>query len=173
MVDINSFYNSILNIDTRDKTKDIKNIVLGEKRKLTDQVEELDGFCKYIANQIKYQISVKLSGVHVYYLNLEELVGVDHVALIAEYMNNDNLVRLLIDPTFSQFVRKDNNKLVYLDFWPSDKINDKDLVQDLIDSGVSIIDNDRFQQYINSFSNFCTEYNLDNFLNSFKIQSRK
>ena len=106
-------------------------------------------------------------------MNLEELVGVDHVALIVEYMNNDNLVRLLIDPTFSQFVRKDNNKLVYLDFWPSDKINDKDLVQDLIDSGVSIIDNDRFQQYVNSFSNFCTEYNLDNFLNSFKIQSRK
>ena len=59
MVDINSFYNSILNIDTRDKTKDIKNIVLEEKRKLTDQVEELDGFCKYIANQIKYQISGK------------------------------------------------------------------------------------------------------------------
>ncbi len=173
MVDINSFYNSILNIDTRDKTKDIKNIVLEERRKLTDQVEELDGFCKYIANQIKYQISVKLSGVNVYYLNLEELVGVDHVALLAEYMNNDNLVRLLIDPTFSQFVRKDNNKLVYLDFWPSDKINDKDLVHDLVDSGVSIIDNDRFQQYVNSFSNFCTEYNLDNFLNSFKIQTRK
>ena len=173
MVDINSFYNSILNIDTRDKTKDIKSIVLEERRKLTDQVEELDGFCKYIANQIKYQISVKLSGVNVYYLNLEELVGVDHVALLAEYMNNDNLVRLLIDPTFSQFVRKDNNKLVYLDFWPSDKINDKDLVHDLVDSGVSIIDNDRFQQYVNSFSNFCTEYNLDNFLNSFKIQTRK
>ena len=36
MVDINSFYNSILNIDTRDKTKDIKSIVLEERRKLTD-----------------------------------------------------------------------------------------------------------------------------------------
>ncbi len=41
MVDINSFYNSILNIDTRDKTKDIKSIVLEERRKLTDQVENL------------------------------------------------------------------------------------------------------------------------------------
>lgn len=173
MVDINSFYNSILNIDTRDKTKDIKNIVLEEKRKLTDQVEELDGFCKYIANQIKYQISLKLSGVHVCYLNLEELVGVDHVALLVEYMNNDNLVRLLIDPTFPQFVRKDNNKLVYLDFWPSDKITDKDLVHDLIDSGVSIIDNDRFKQYINSFSSIYTEYNLDTFLNSTSIKNRK
>lgn len=173
MVDINSFYNSILNIDTRDKTKDIKSIVLEERRKLTDQVEELDGFCKYIANQIRYQISLKLSGVHVYYLNLEELVGVDHVALIAEYMNNDNLVRLLIDPTFLQFVRKDNNKLVYLDFWPSDKITDKDLVHNLIDSGVSIIDNDRFQQYVNSFSSIYTEYNLDTFLNSTSIKNRK
>ena len=106
-------------------------------------------------------------------MNLEELVGVDHVALIVEYMNNDNLVRLLIDSTFPQFVRKDNNKLVYLDFWPSDKITDKDLVHDLIDSGVSIIDNDRFQQYVNSFSSIYTEYNLEDFLNSISIKNRK
>lgn len=167
MTDINSFYNSILNINRKDRKEEIKGIVLEEKSKLIDQVERMDGFCKYIANQIKYQISTSLSGVHVYYLNLEELVGVDHVALIAEYMKSDNLIRLLIDPTFIQFVRKEDSKLIQLDAWPSDKIDDKDLIYDLIDSGVSLIDNDRFKQYVNSFSNVCFEYNLDDYLKSY------
>ncbi len=86
MADLYSFYNQILNIDKKDKTEKIKNIVLEEKQKLGNQVDNLDGFCKYIANQIKFQISTTLSGVHVYDLDLEELVGVDHVALIVEYM---------------------------------------------------------------------------------------
>lgn len=167
MADINSFYNSILNINKNNRKEEIKNIVLIEKNKLADQVKILDGFCKYIANQIHYQISTKLSGIHVYYLNLEELVGVDHVALIVEYMNDNNLIRLLVDPTFIQFVRKENSKLVYLNVWPSDKIGDKELINDLINDGVSIVDNSRFNQYVNSFSNVYYEYNLDDYLKSY------
>lgn len=79
----------------------------------------------------------------------------------------------MIDPTFIQFVRKDNTKLVYLDIWPSDKINDKDFIHDLVESGVSLIDDDRFQQYINSFSPIMLKYNLDDYIMSDNLENLK
>lgn len=55
MADLYSFYNQILNIDKKDKTEKIKNIVLEEKQKLGNQVDNLDGILLIKLN-FKFQL---------------------------------------------------------------------------------------------------------------------
>ena len=94
-MDLESFYNSILNIGNKDKYNDIVKIVKEEKARLLENTDSLDGFCKYLANQIKYEIKTNLSGVWVNSIDLNELVQVDHVVLLAEYHNNDDMKKEL------------------------------------------------------------------------------
>ncbi len=162
------FYNSILNIEGKDKEADIKAIVFDEREKLADKVLEFDGFCKYLANQIEYRIVQDISGVHTYKIDLNDLVYVDHTILIAEYMTNSNMKRLLINPSFSQFVRKDNSNLVKLVEWPGDKI-DRNLLSNLLTSGVVEVNNDSFKNYLNSFGRVDDNFSLDNYLLEGKI----
>lgn len=168
MSSLYDFYNSILNIGNKDKELDIKRIALDEREKLTDKVLELDGFCKYLANQVEYRIGQEISGVHTYKIDLSELVFVDHTILIAEYMANSNMKRLLIDPSFSQFVRKDNSSLIKLDEWPGDKI-DKGLLFNLLNSGVVEVNNNSFKNYLDSFGYVNDNFNLDDYLLESKI----
>lgn len=164
MSNLYDFYNSILNIEDKDKESEIKAIVLDERKKLTDKVFSLDGFCKYLANQIEYRIVQEVSFVHTYKIDLRDLVSVDHTILIAEYMTNSNMKRLLIDPSFSQFVRKDNSSLVKLGEWPGDKI-DNYLLSNLLTSGVVEVNNDSFRKFGNVDNNF----DLYNYLLESKI----
>ena len=46
-MDLESFYNSILNIGNKDKYNDIVKIVKEEKARLLENTDSLDGFCKY------------------------------------------------------------------------------------------------------------------------------
>ncbi len=133
MEDIYSFYRSILNIKNEDQKEKIKNIVKNEKEKLLSKVESLDGFCIYIASQIQNQLNK--NGITTYYVDLNELVQVDHVVLISEYLYQGKTKRILIDPTFTQFVKADQKKLIKLEQWPSEKL-DKDLVFHLVNDGI-------------------------------------
>ena len=94
MEDIYSFYRSILNIKNEDQKEKIKNIVKNEKEKLLSKVESLDGFCIYIASQIQNQLNK--NGITTYYVDLNELVQVDHVVLISEYLYQGKTKRILI-----------------------------------------------------------------------------
>ena len=134
-MDLYSFYNSILNIGNTSKEVIIK-IVLEEKKKLEDKTSNLDGFCKYIANQI--DVRLKELNIKTYKIDLKNIVDVDHVVLIAEYKVNDQIKRLLIDPTFSQFQKSENKILVKLDKWPSDKL-DSSILNPLLENGAIVI----------------------------------
>lgn len=160
MSDLNDFYNSILNIDTRNKDSNIKKIVLEEKEKVLQEVKSLEGFCKYLANQIEYRLKKEVPGIHVYSIDFDELIGLNHTILIAEYKKNTNMKRLLIDPSFSQFVKKDNNTLINLEEWPSDRIN-KQTLEELLNNGLIEINNEIFRDYLNSFGLNNLNFDLD------------
>lgn len=166
MEDIYSFYRSILNIKNEDQKEKIKNIVKNEKEKLLSKVESLDGFCIYIASQIQNQLNK--NGITTYYVDLNELVQVDHVVLISEYLYQGKTKRILIDPTFTQFVKADQKKLIKLEQWPSEKL-DKDLVFHLVNDGIIEIDDSVFNQYINAFNSVEQEIDLDEYLLNMKV----
>lgn len=155
---VNFSYNSILHID---KKEIIKNIVKKEKEKLLFKTQDLAGFCKYIANQIECELKEK--SITAYYIDLNEIVGIDHVFLIAEYMSDKILKRILIDPTISQFVKSEEKQLLKLQNWPSEKM-DSEMLENLLKNGMVEIDNWLFNNYINSFNSVNQNINLDEYL---------
>lgn len=169
MNDIYSFYNSILNIGNADRQDIIKKTVLKQRAKLLEYADCLDGFCIYIAAQIEEDL--RQLGITTYYVDLNELADVDHVSLIAEYMVDDEVQRILIDPTFEQFVKKDDKKLLKLKEWPSEKIENKDLVMNLRVDGCCIIDNEKFNDYVNSFCPVKQQISLNEYLLDRRIKS--
>ena len=171
-MDLESFYNSILNIGNKDKYNDIVKIVKEKKARLLENTDSLDGFCKYLANQIEYEIKTNLSGVWVNSIDLNELVQVDHVVLLAEYHNNDDMKRLLIDPTFSQFTKPSDKKLVGLASWPSENL-DESFRDKLLTDGVVEVDDTSFNRYLDSFGNHYQDINLDRYLRDRKADKIK
>ena len=161
------FCNSILNIRNIDASEKIKNIIKEEKSKLSNINVDLSGYCKYIASILEDRL--KEINIKTYWLDLNELINIDHVILIAEYKHNNQLKRNLIDPTFNQFVKKDNNKLLKLKEWPSEKI-DKDILNELLTSGVIELDSYKFNNYLSSFGKK-TNLNLDEFLINYKKEN--
>lgn len=116
-----------------------------------------------MANQIKYRINQEVLGVHIYKIDLNDFGLVDHTILIAEYMANSQMKRLLIDPSFIQFVKKDNTHLIKLDKWPGDNI-DGNTLSNLVEYGVVEIDNLSFKNYLDSFAGVSVKFNLEDYL---------
>lgn len=162
MGNINEFYNSILNIRNVDKEENIIEIISSEKEKLLKQTNNLVGFCKYLASAI--ELRLRQNQIRTYLLDLNEIVFVDHVSLIAEYNYGGKLKRFLIDPTFIQFVKQENLKLIKLKNWPSDKINEPKMVLDFLEKGMTEIDDNLFNKYINAFSQSEVYLDLNKYL---------
>ena len=143
MNNIDDFYNSILNIRIQQNEK-TKQLIKGITKNAVDEVKKvtpnLEGFCKFLASEI--QEKLEQNGIKNYWIDLNDLVAVDHVVLIAEYRTNEGLKRFLIDPSFIQFTKQQNKKLIKLDEQPSEKIKNKMIVQDLVQTGVTQLDND-------------------------------
>lgn len=158
-MNLNEFYNSLLNINPTGNIDTVKNIVAVEKNKLTNINKDFQGFCKYMADQISCQLD--LCHIKNYLVDLNSF-GIDHVILIAEYSIENKINRVLIDPTFIQFTKKDNLKLLTLKEWPSEILN-KELVDELNNSGVINLDDKVFNNYLNAFG--IKEYiNLEDYL---------
>lgn len=170
MNNIYSFYNSILNIQDEDQKETIQSIVLKEKESVLSQVDFLDGLCVYMALQIQNKLREK--SITTYYIDLNELVHIDHVVLIAEYTYHGQIKRILIDPTFIQFVKDDQKKRIKLAWWPSEKL-DKKIVNKLLSSGMIEIDSDLFNHYINAFTQEEQNIPLDEFLLNGKLRKIK
>lgn len=165
MNNIDDFYNSILNIRIQQNEK-TKQLIKGITKNAVDEVKKvtpnLEGFCKFLASEI--QEKLEQNGIKNYWIDLNDLVAVDHVVLIAEYRTNEGLKRFLIDPSFIQFTKQENKKLIKLDEWPSEKIKNKMIVQDLVQTGVTQLDNDIWNEYLSSFSNKQNNTTLDELL---------
>ena len=156
MNDINNFYDSILNIGNIDKFEKIKEIVNIERKKLLNQVDELDGFCKFIANQIECDIKENISGVKTTLIDLNDISNIDHVFLIAEYRFNNEIKKILIDPTFVQFAKQKNKTLVNLKYWPSEKL-DSNFVDILLKDGLIKVNEEDLKKYLRAFNNIKKE----------------
>lgn len=163
MDDLKDFYNSILHINRKDFENEIKKIVKEETEDLISKSNELDGFCRYLANQIECRINEEIGGVDIHTIDLKDFGLVDHTILIIEYMTNSKMKRLLVDPSFTQFVKKDNSQLLKLESWPS-VIIDKNILSNLLKYGVVEIDNALFNNYLNSFGGKITNFSLDDYL---------
>ena len=156
MNDISDFYDSILNIGNIDKFEKIKEIVNIERKKLLNQVNELDGFCKFIANQIECDIKENISGVKTTLIDLNDISNIDHVFLIAEYRFNNEIKKILIDPTFVQFTKQKNKALVNLKYWPSEKL-DSNFVDILLKDGLIKVNEEDLKNYLRAFNNITKE----------------
>ncbi len=162
MTDLYSFYHSLLNINRKISKEEIQKIVAEEKQKLKKQVSQVDGFCIFLASQIEARLQE--IGVKAYQLNLFDIVGVDHMALIVEYNEKNEIKRILIDPTFEQFQKKENKILFKLKQWPSEKMYHKNCVKELLQTGICNINNDILNDYLSSFSDYKIEISLDELL---------
>lgn len=165
MNNIDDFYNSILNIRLQENTK-VKDLVQGITKNAVEEVKKvaptLDGFCKFLASEIQEKLDQ--NGIRNYWIDLNELVNVDHVVLIAEYRTTMGMQHILIDPSFQQFVKQENKKLIKLDNWPSEKIKDKNMVEDLIKTGVAELDERRWSDYVTGFTEHSQNITLNNLL---------
>lgn len=160
--DLNSFYNSILNIGkTKDYELDILNIISEEVNSLSKHTKSFDGFCKYLAEKISIRLNEL--GIRNDIVDLNKVLNIDHVFIICEYMYNGNLRRFLIDPTYSQFTKTEGMEIVKFKVWPSEKL-DKKLLEDLLTKGITSIDSNTFSNYLSSFKEKDIDVNLDEFL---------
>ena len=69
-------------------------------------------------------------------------------------------------------MKNDNNVLVGLDFWPSDKLN-SEILQQLLINGFLEIDNLKFENYINCFSNEYIKIELEEYILNNKLNAKK
>ena len=77
---------------------------------------------------------------------------------------------MLIDSTFSQFVNDENKQLISLKKWPGDNLN-CNIVNGLLKDGVVDIDEDRFNEYLNSFSDDNVHVDLNQYLLNKKLDN--
>lgn len=160
-----NYIDKLLNIRDIDYSQKIYDIVSEEKQELLKNANDLSGFCKYIANQI--EVRLKELGVKTYLIDLYD-INIDHVFLICEYRHQDKMIRYLIDPTYIQFTKDIGKKLINLKEWPSDKI-DKNILKELLTKGMVKLDNQVFQNYLNSFNYQENNINLDDYLLNLRL----
>lgn len=158
MSNIYDFYSKILNI----KDENIENVVSEKIIAELDNIKEINsdisGFCRVIG--INLYDSLKKDNINVIKVDLNDLIKVDHLILLVKYYYNNEDVTLLIDPTFSQFVPKDNKKLIKFKNWPGNKISSI-LKEELLNKGYLKVNNERFNDYLNAFLDVKEYFSLE------------
>lgn len=149
--------NSMYDIRKQDKKEKIQQIVLSVTQKALAKAQSTNGLDKYIAYELMHEIKSNINDVYIYYINLEEITEFEHSSIIAEYKEDLSLKRLLIDPTFGQFVDTNTSNL-------NDTLLNKELIKNLNDSGVVEVDDKVFNDYINMFSQRKVNYNIEDYL---------
>ena len=148
--------NRLLNISSKDRSEEIKSIVTSEVEKI-NSAGTVDGVCKLVANNIKCCLND--ASIKNYTIDLNT-TGIDHVSLVAEYYG-DELRRILIDPTISQFSITETSYL-----------KNKDLIDKLVKDGLAVIDDQSFSEYLSIFSGKTENINLDEYLRNIRINKR-
>lgn len=161
MSNLDSFYTNILNIRKNNYEEVLKEIVLKNKKELILNNSSLEGLCKVLANNIMADLKA-YPGITVNVLDLNELIGVDHVSLIVSFYQN-GLKRYLVDPSFTQFTKDNNKTLIGFNEWPSDLI-DENVLNALLSLGFTSVDDYTFNNYLNSFLEFKGEFSLEEIL---------
>lgn len=162
---MNEFYESILNIKKYDKEivmKKINEIIQEEVNDVTTYVNNMEGLCKVLSNNIKCRLdNEKIKNIKVNIRNLG--LKIEHEFLIVSFKNQDgNTNYLLIDATYSQFnVKKE--KPLHFNVWPAERLekSNSELLNNLLKKGFTEINKKTFKNYINSFE---IDYNFEDVL---------
>lgn len=158
MSNLYDFYNKILNIKDENIENNIAEKIITELNNIKIINADTEGFCRVVGTNLFD--SLKKENINVIKLDLNDLIGVDHLVLLVKYCHNNEDITLLIDPTFSQFVQKSDSKLIKLKNWPGNKISPT-LKEKLLTNGYAKIDNESFNDYINSFLENKENFSLD------------
>ena len=152
---MNEFYESILNIKkcSRDIVmKKINEIIIEELNDVTSYVNNMEGLCKVLSNNIKCRLDNE--NIRNFKVNIKNLGAVtDHEFLIASFKNQDNKTEyILIDTTYCQFTER-KEKPLHFENWPSKTLSEsnRELLANLLKKGFTSIDENSFKDYINSF----------------------
>lgn len=165
------FYELILNIGKFDKEKAarlIEKTITMEIDLVKAYVNEMDGLCKLLSNNIK----IKLTDLNfkVKLVNTNELSKdlTEYEFLIVNFKDMDNKINyVLIDTTYSQFFPKENTVLApNFNHWPANilKQNNSELLDNLLLSGYSFINDNDLKDYLSSFSNKEINYSLEDII---------
>lgn len=160
MSDLNDFYSKILNIRTKDVEKIVDQIVAEEKEILFSQVQDTEGFCIYLSQNIMQRL--KNENINVVELDLNDFDLIDHHALLVQFRQSYETNNILIDPTYSQFVSSTSKSLINLKEWPSNLL-EKELLDKLLIKGYSLITNEGFNNYLKSFG-YNEKVDLDTYI---------
>lgn len=104
MSDIYDFYDRLLSIKEEDLEPVIIKIINEEVTKIKESSTNLDGLCRVIGINI-YE-NMKRKNINAVCLDLKELINIDHLILLVKYHFQGENITILVDPTFSQFVKK-------------------------------------------------------------------
>ena len=165
------FYETLLNIQQWDSKKIIsilERCIKLEMLEVDKYTDDYEGLCKVFANNLyekltSYGINVKMINLNELYREMKE-----HVFLIMSYKDLENHFNyVLIDPTYTQFVKKDNKKSpLYFEAWPSEILQNTNpnLLKNLINDKYSFIDDKNLQDYLRSFTDKQVKINLESII---------
>lgn len=147
------------------------NIVNSVKLELA-KVENVDGLCYYASNNVCFDLE-KIN-IPAEILNIREMAEVDYDHYFVLTKGNDEIKYSLIDLTFSQFCKKDNEDIRFFDNWPKEELEKSErgkiLSDNLIKNGYSLITDEDLYLYLNSFNpNYECFFTLDDIM-SFKTR---
>jgi len=147
------------------------NIINNVKSEIS-QVDNNEGLCYYAANNICYDL--ENLNIPAEILNIREMAEVDYDHYFVLTKGNDEIKHLLIDLTFSQFSKKENENLRFFDNWPKEELEKNErgkiLSNSLINNGYSLITDEDLYLYLNSFNpNYECFITLDDIM-SFKTR---
>lgn len=128
--------------------EEIRFIVFKNLSEVKMKVDDLDGLCYYFANNIKADLEMMEIPVNMY--NINEGGGFDHYYLLA---GDDE--KYLIDPTYSQFLPKLNEKPILFEDFPANVLDKteqgKIILSDLLHDGYHKLSGNDYDIYLLSF----------------------
>jgi len=116
--------------------------------------ENIDGLCYYASNNVCYDL--ENLNIPAEILNIRDMALVDYDHYFVLTRGNDEIEHLLIDLTFSQFGKRENESLRFFDNWPVLELEKSEkgkvLADNLINNGYSLITDEDLYLYLNSFN---------------------
>jgi len=114
--------------------------------------ENIDGLCYYASNNVCYDL--ENLNIPAEILNIRDMALVDYDHYFVLTRGNDEIEHLLIDLTFSQFGKRENESLRFFDNWPVLELEKSEkgkvLADNLINNGYSLITDEDLYLYLNS-----------------------
>lgn len=156
------FYYKLLNIkQNNNPLNTIKNII--KKNVKETNTDNLEGLCKYFANNIK--IDLQENNISVKKFDIKDFINIDysHEFLIAFYFDQE-MKYILIDPTYKQFLKTENKKLISFNNWPSEvliNLDGEELLNNLLTNHYSFITKKDLILYLKSFDNYVNDINFE------------